>query len=349
MAQPIVFDITPEKEASKLQFLRRQFSAGASPLSRRDVDLSGKTAIVTGANGGIGLDCSQQLLELGLTKLILAVRNEVKGEAARESLMRTKTLASNVIIEVWKLDYASYDSVTAFAQRADQLGQLDIAILNAGVHRVSFELNPTTGHEENLQTNYLSTVLLMLLLLKTFKKAESTANLSNHSPGRIVLVSSDTAAWTKFTQRDKDPLLAAFDEKPVKFDNYDSYATSKLLGQLFITELARRVPPSVAVINCANPGLCYSKLQRELGLFPDVVIRLFGRSTAVGARTLMHAAVKLDDSSHGQYVEDGYLRPMAPFVYSKDAVQVVQRLWKETMEELAFAGVQDIVDGLGRV
>lgn len=198
MAQTVSFDITPEREASKLQFLRRQFSGGVPALSRLDAHLGGRTAIVTGANGGIGLECSRQLLDLGLTRLILAVRDEAKGEATRQALTATGTaLEPGQTVEVWKLDYASYESVTAFAQRVEHLSpRLDIAILNAGVNRGCSARNPTTGHEEDLQTNHLSTALLVLLLLRVFKKAQFAANPPSPSPspslspGRIVVVSS---------------------------------------------------------------------------------------------------------------------------------------------------------------
>ncbi|OTB13350.1 hypothetical protein K445DRAFT_76560 [Daldinia sp. EC12] len=333
MAQTISSDITPEKEASKLQFLRRQFSGSPPEVSQQEFDLTGKTAIVTGANGGIGLECSQQLLGLGVSKLILAVRDETKGEAARKTLTTTKALEPGQAVEVWKLDYASYESVTAFAQRVEDLRpRFSIAILNAGINRGSFALNPTTGHEEDLQTNYLSTVLLTLLLLRTLNKSYSVSNPSEFSPGRIVVVSSDTAAWAKFNEKDDVPLLEAFDSKA---------------NQLFVAELSKRVQPSIAIINCANPGLCYgSALARELGTAAAIVVRLFGRSSAVGACTLVNAAVKQGERSHGQYVEDCQLRPMAPFVYSKEAEKVTQRLWEETMNELSFADVQDITESL---
>lgn len=113
----------------------------------------------------------------------------------------------------------------------------------------------------------------------------------------------------KFAEKDKEPLLPAFGVE-ASFDKLDRYATSKLLGQPFVTELARRVPPSLAVINCANPGPCHgSALGRKLGFVTAVFTRVIGRSAAVGARTLVYAAVKLDRGSHGQYIEEGKLRP----------------------------------------
>ncbi|ETS81731.1 hypothetical protein PFICI_06733 [Pestalotiopsis fici W106-1] len=249
------------------------------------------------------MDCSRQLLKLGLGKLILAVRDTAKGEDARGSL--TPMLKPDQAIEVWQLDYASYDSVVAFAQRGEDLDpRLDIAILNAGVNRKDFHVNPITGHEEDLQTNYLSTVLLVLLLLRGFKKANTS------SPGRIVIVSSDQAAWARFEQRHQEPMLPAFDDENNPWNPIDHYATTKLLGQLFVAELAKRVPPSLAVINCANPGLCYgSQIGSELGIMAAVFIRLVGHTTDTGARTIVHAATKLGEGSHGQYVEEAKLRP----------------------------------------
>lgn len=93
-------------------------------------------------------------------------------------------------------------------------------------------------------------------------------------------------------------MLEAFDIKG-KWSKNERYATTKLLGQLFVTEIAKRVSPSLAIINCANPGLCYgSELAREHGTIAAIFIRSFGRS-AVGARTLVNAAVKQDGRSHG--------------------------------------------------
>ncbi|KAK7983602.1 hypothetical protein PG989_011004 [Apiospora arundinis] len=325
MATPsVTFNITPEQEASKLQFLRRQFSAAPPAVLRADVDLAGKTAIVTGANGAIGLECCRQLLDLGVSKLIMAVRDEAKGDVARETLMATRPDA-NQTIEVWKPDYASYESVVAFAKRAETATpRPGIAILNAG-------------------TNYLSTVLLALLLLRTFKQHIPSSS-SPQGPGRIVIVSSDTAAWAKFNEKDQDPLLPSFDDE-ANFNVYDRYATTKLLGHLFVAELARRVPATTAIINCANPGLCYgSGLNSELGWSVAVFMRALGHSSAVGARSLVNAATVQDAMSHGQFIEDCEMRPMAPFVYSEESKVVGQRLWKETMAELSFAGVESIIN-----
>jgi NAD(P)-dependent dehydrogenase (short-subunit alcohol dehydrogenase family) len=182
------FDISAEKEASISQYLYRQLFVKPPAVSRRDVDLSGKTAIVTGSNIGLGLECARQLLDLGLSKLILAVRDDAKGEAARTNLSAGRSLEAGAI-EVWKLDLSAYDSITKFAERASSLERLDIAVLSAGVYKVNMTFNAATGYEEDVQVNYLSTALLTILLLPVLK-----AKKSGTAPGRLTIISSDTAA-----------------------------------------------------------------------------------------------------------------------------------------------------------
>ncbi|KAI0009468.1 retinol dehydrogenase 12 [Xylariaceae sp. FL0662B] len=339
------FDVSPEQRASASSLLKRQLFRQPPVASRAEVDLSGKTAIVTGSNIGIGLECSRQLLDLGLSKLIIAVRNEPKGEAARKELLSGRTDGAHTI-EVWKLDLSLYESVTAFVERTKGLDRLDIVVLNAGQASITRKINQSTGHDECIQVNYLSNALLAILLLPVLK-----AKNSPQRPGRLAVVNSDTSSWAAFKEKDSVPLLPAFDT-PEFFDQSDRYSTSKLLCQLFLSELTKRVPPSVAIINAPNPGMCYgSGLNRDadgtlLGVFLRIVWRLLGRSTSVGARAVTDAVVKHGAETHGQYLEDGKLNPMAPIVYKPQGARIANQLWQETMEELEFARVGDIVSGL---
>ena len=148
--------------------------------------MEGKRAIVTGSNVGLGLETSRQLLDLGV-KVILAVRDESKGQKACQQLSDGRHLSSNSI-EVCKLDLSSYDATIKFANRARDLQSLDIAVFNAGVYNVH-ESFSSTGYEESMQINYLSNILLALVLLTVIKETRSGSE-----PGRIVLVTSDTAA-----------------------------------------------------------------------------------------------------------------------------------------------------------
>lgn len=109
-------------------------------------------AIVTGSNFGLGLECAHQLLDLKLSKLILAVRSEAKGEKPRSDLLAGLELAPSAI-EVWRLDLSDYDSIIKFAQRAQGLDHLDIVVMNAGLHKVEQTFNSSTGFEEDIQVN----------------------------------------------------------------------------------------------------------------------------------------------------------------------------------------------------
>lgn len=127
----------------KTQFCERQ--AGLPD----GLELSSKVAIVTGANVGLGFESAKQLLALKLSHLILAVRSVEKGEAAAARLRQEYPKAK---VEVWKLDMCSYTSVQAFAARVDRdLTRLDIALLNAGLIKPTFEVVKETGHEESMQ------------------------------------------------------------------------------------------------------------------------------------------------------------------------------------------------------
>ncbi|PVH69253.1 NAD(P)-binding protein [Cadophora sp. DSE1049] len=305
------FDITPEERASVHAFIKRQVSREPPITLRKDVDLAGKTAIVTGGNTGLGFECCKQLLDLGLSRVIIAVRSEAKGEAGQKLLLEGRSFQD---VEVWPLDLALYRSVQSFAERAATLNQLHIVIHNSGVSKATFDINPSTGHEEDIQINYLSAALFAILLLPILE-----SNNTPERPGRFVLVNSETSAWASFKERNSTSLLVAFD-KPENFVNMDRYWTSKLLGQFFMTELAKRVPPTVAVINCDITGLAHSS--------PDAAVN--------------HGLVE----SHGHYIEDGKLQPMAPIIYKAEAENITKQLWRETMNELAFANVEEILQSL---
>ncbi|OTA97585.1 hypothetical protein M434DRAFT_26614 [Hypoxylon sp. CO27-5] len=318
MASPIpTFDISPRKEAS---FLCRQLLVTPLAVSPQEVNLAGKTAIVQCWPG-------------------------LRGIAARDSISSART-NSDAVIEVWKLDLSSYDSIIAFVDRAQMLERLGVIILNASVFKSKFELNPSTQHEEAIQVNYISTALLTILLLPIIKAKNHPEN-----PGRILLVSSESAAWANFKERDERPLLSAFD-KPQNFDLIDRYYVSKLLIQFFVSQLTARIPLTVAVIATCNPGLCYgSNLHRETwGTLPGSIFggikRVVGRSLSIGARTLTDGAVQHGQEIHGQYLGDCTLKPMAPIVYEPQGKIIAEALWEETMAELSFAEVERIVHEL---
>ncbi|POS73825.1 hypothetical protein DHEL01_v207778 [Diaporthe helianthi] len=349
------FDVTPEKQASFPRFMYHQVTAKPQPV--KDVDLSGRTALVTGSNSGVGLETSRQLLELGVSKLILAVRDEEKGIAAAESLLaglkgKHKPALSPDAVEVWKLDLSSYDSVVAFADRAAKtLTRLDIAVLNAGFGPAKRVVNPATGHDEIIQVNYISTALLAILLLPLASRVRP----SQPQPTRITLTLSEVACWARFPIGKDVPILPALDAPGKLADNTnDRMFVSKLLGHFFVRALAKVVPPSIAVIDAASPGAIHdSQFNRDIDKTPPgavikAVLRRIGNSSAVGARLITDAAVNHGEDVHGQFLSFGKIVPMPPIVYTDEGAKISAQLWKETLDELSFANAATIVEQVSR-
>ncbi|KAI1120193.1 retinol dehydrogenase 12 [Nemania abortiva] len=337
------FNITPEKRATQLAFIKRQLFNTPAPVT--DVSLSGKTIVITGGSTGLGFEAAKQLIALGASRIVITMRDEKKGQHAREEILKCKASsdpAHEQSVEAWSLDLASYESTTSFVSRLKTLDRLDVFVNNAGLSKLHFELNKSTGHEETVQVNYLSHVLLNILVLPIL-------NQNPQKPGRLVSVNSEVASWAKFKEKDAESILAALDTKS-NFNNQERYFTSKLLPQFFHVELTKRIPATVAIINLPNPGLCISSLQREAdgtvpGFIFGIVKKLIGRTASVGARTLVDAAVHHGPESHGQYLEDCKIQPLAPMVYKLDK-RVSEKLWNETLAELEKFNVTAIIDEL---
>ncbi|RGP68208.1 short-chain dehydrogenase reductase family [Fusarium sporotrichioides] len=131
------------------------------------LDLTGKTALVTGTTSGLGLEACRQLLSHGVSQLIMSARTEIKGETVAEELRFQYPHAD---IQVWILEMESYDSVIAFTERAAvDLDRLDMVILNAGTFDPDASVSNYTGHEKMFQVNYLSTALLARLFVPVLK------------------------------------------------------------------------------------------------------------------------------------------------------------------------------------
>ncbi|CAG9951067.1 unnamed protein product [Clonostachys rosea f. rosea IK726] len=305
-------------------------------------DLTGKVAIITGGNTGLGLHCARHLLSLKLFHLILAVRSPKKGEAAAAGLRADYPAAT---VEVWTLEMTSYSSIQDFCKRAEtDLKRLDFTILNAGAVKVDFGIC-STGHEEVIQINYLSTFLLAILMLPICKdKAPSGC------PGRLTIVSSGTALMAKFLNRDKRPLLASFDDTTIQpWDSIERYFSSKMLGHLFFVRLIDNLNADDVIVNLVEPGMCKgSELHREVpgvaGVFLNTYKAIAGRNPADGAWTYVDAAVIKGKESHGCFLLDWEIHPFTKLVYLPEGKPIIDTLWDETMAEYEFAGARDILN-----
>ncbi|KAL8994023.1 MAG: hypothetical protein Q9169_005902 [Polycauliona sp. 2 TL-2023] len=343
-------------------FLYRQLFTTPPPITPSTVSLVGQTGIVTGSNTGLGYHASSQLLSLNLSRLILAVRDTAKGEKAKSSVLATLKESSQghgkpkpqPQIEVWPFDLTNYTSIIEFADRVRDTPNLyvNFIILNAGIARLDFEALPN-GNEITIQTNWLATALMAITLRPILQAqyAEAKQNATNeHTPQPPVLsiVGSEVAQWAVFKERTiaaaSDPHTRVLDvlNNPKNFNASDRYYTSKLLLTLFFREFIVRLPSSNSndvVVNLVNPGFCYgSELHRTIiGPFGAVfaaVKRIIGRSTEVGARTLVHGAVVAGKETHGCYLSDEKVAPWMDFVVTTKGEQTAREMWKEMSEEL---------------
>lgn len=266
-------------------------------------NLSGQVAIITGGNTGLGLHAGIHLLSLKLSHLILAVRTVSKGESAASKLRKDYPLAR---IQVWPLEMTSYESIQTFVRRVNtDLSRLDMVILNAGLTRPDFALCPTTGHEEIIQVNYLSTFLLAILLLPQLKDKSPPG-----TPGRLTIVSSGTALWAKLPNSDTRPFLASFDDpKLVRWETPARYFISKLLGQLFFVRMLDYLDADEVIVNLVEPGMVKgTELHRGnkgiIRLLLDAHVNLSGRRLEDGAWTYVDAVVVKGKESHGCFIMD---------------------------------------------
>jgi NAD(P)-dependent dehydrogenase (short-subunit alcohol dehydrogenase family) len=281
--------------------------------STKDIpDLTGRTAIVTGANSGIGRSAARALAGAG-ARVVLAVRDTDKGAAAAATMPGE--------IDVRRLDLASLASVREFAAAWE--GDVDLLINNAGV-MVPPLTRTADGFELQFGTNHLGHFALTNLLLE-------------HVTGRVVTVSS---TGHRIGEIDFDDLN--WERRPYKPAR--AYGQSKLANLLFTAELQRRLiaAGSAVLATAAHPGYAATNLQfhsgrRSLDHLSRIGNRLIAQSEDGGALPTLYAAVAdvPGDSFAGP---GGFMQQRgAPKLVgrsdaARDAV-VARRLW-EASEEL---------------
>ncbi|KAI1742964.1 short-chain dehydrogenase/reductase SDR [Xylaria scruposa] len=315
-----------------------------------EVRLKGQTAIITGSNVGLGYEAARELASHGISRLILAVRNVSKGEAAKarilshlESQPDTQEEASSCNIEVWPLDQESYPSILSFASRASTLDRLDLVLLNAGLKLTERHIIPETGHEAHVQVNHLGTALLSLLLLPSLRDTTRTVRRNaNLGPARLSITSSSVYSWVSphevLRPETADGILKWLDD-PASFAKAEPggggrYSLSKLLGVLWARELADHVSgddDDEVIVNFFNPGYCMSEFHRaDPAAGADSLGRYVAWTAQQGGFHLTDALVMHPDS-HGMYLSEQQIRPISKFVASPEGKAVQKKLWDETM------------------
>ncbi|KAK8088951.1 NAD(P)-binding protein [Apiospora hydei] len=317
-------------EASAKGWLYRQWMARRPPLPA-GTRLDGQVGLITGSSAGLGLEAARQLLDLGVSHLILSGRTLEKGETAAEPLRRAHPTAK---VEVWPLEMESYKSLAAFAERCRALPRLDFAILNAGLNTPERRVSAETGHEQVFQVNCLSTALLAILLLPVLEETKK----KRQKPPVLSIVSSDGALYAAI--KGLGPVFGEFDD-PEQFAFPRQYLNSKLALVLFVAKLAEQVDPEKVVVHTVHPGLVGgTDIARTMapGWIKSTLLTLLmfplARSTPVGASTYVDAVVAKGVESHGSYLSEWSIRP---------GERLQEKLWTEMMEEFAFADARRII------
>jgi NAD(P)-dependent dehydrogenase (short-subunit alcohol dehydrogenase family) len=283
-------------------FIWNQWTYKPKPLSK-SISLEGKTILITGGNVGLGFEAAKELASHKPSKLILAVRDTAKGENAKAEILKG-TGTAGVGLEIWKLDYESYDSIIAFGKRVQALDRLDYALLNAGLKKYEYSTSET-GHETQVQVNHLGTSLVSLQVLPMLQKTAKATG----KPSKLTIVSSEGHFWIPFKERTAPNILKRMDDQETFGKQQSRYYTTKLLNVLWTRELAERVTRSEVIVNTVNPGFCYSGLHRhETSGLIRPFLWAFGWTTQQGAHCLTDALVGHEDS-HGQYLSEQNIKP----------------------------------------
>jgi NAD(P)-dependent dehydrogenase (short-subunit alcohol dehydrogenase family) len=278
-------------------------------------DQTGRTAIVTGANSGLGYVTARELARCG-ARVVLTARNPDKGRAALE-MLRDEQPGS--MVELRQLDLADLDSVRAFADTVDS--PVDMLINNAGIMMPPRSLT-AQGFESQFGTNHLGHFALTGLLLDRL--------MAGRDP-RVVTVSSTLhkSGSIRF-----DDLNGERSYSPRAF-----YAQSKYANVLFGLELGRRLRSQGSLVRSllAHPGYSATNLQSTgptgiLNAILKVTNRLIAQDVEKGALNQLYAAVQPQVQS-GQFIgpdgrneSKGYPTLVQPAESAKN-LGTARRLW----------------------
>jgi NAD(P)-dependent dehydrogenase (short-subunit alcohol dehydrogenase family) len=287
---------------------------------------AGKTAVITGANSGLGYQTAKQLAAHG-SHVIMACRDQGRGQAALDQL---RSEVPDAKAEVRSLDLASLDSVKAFAEGVE--APVHILVNNAGVMALP-KRKTADGFEMQFGTNHLGHFALTGRLLP---------QLTSEPGAHVVTVSSEMHRVGTINFDDL--------QSEKRYSKWRAYGQSKLANLLFANELGKRAAAANIDLTsvAAHPGFAATNLQtagprmsgnRVSEQFITLSNKLFAQSDANGALPLIYAATS-NDLTSGQYVgPNGPLgqrgsgaKPVSRSKKAADA-RTASRLW-DVSEEL---------------
>jgi NAD(P)-dependent dehydrogenase (short-subunit alcohol dehydrogenase family) len=283
-------------------------------------DQTGRTAVITGANTGLGYETATALAAKG-AHVVLAVRNLEKGKAAAD-LITTRTPGASVALQ--ELDLSSLESIRAAAdQLRSDYDEIDLLINNAGVMMTPKETTKD-GFELQFGTNHLGHFALTNLLLDRVLAVPGS---------RIVTVSSQGHRFAREIR---------FDDLQWNRDygRVRAYGQAKLANLMFTYELQRRLQGTNTIAVAAHPGGSNTELMRNLPAAVRAVATVLAplmQGPDMGALPTLRAATD-PGVLGGQYYgpdgfgeQRGYPKVVASSVASHD-VDAQRRLWAVSEE-----------------
>jgi NAD(P)-dependent dehydrogenase (short-subunit alcohol dehydrogenase family) len=255
-------------------------------------DQTGRLAVVTGANSGLGLVTARELARSGARTLV-ACRNLTKGEEARRAI---EVRAPAADVEVRELDLASLESVRAFAQtlRAEH-DSIDLLVNNAGVMATP-RGHTADGFELQFGTNHLGHFALTGLVIDM---------LEGRDDARVVTLSSGAHRFGRI----------AFENLggERRYFRWRAYGQSKLANLMFALELDRRLRAAGSAIKsvAAHPGWAATNLQHAGPPKVDELImavpnRYWAQSDEMGALPTLYAATAPGVEGGSYFGPDGF-------------------------------------------
>jgi NAD(P)-dependent dehydrogenase (short-subunit alcohol dehydrogenase family) len=276
------------------------------------IDLTGRTALVTGANSGLGLETMRVLALRGATVIAAARTLEKAREAGAAVQGRTIPVA---------IELTDFDSIVAGTDAVRALGvPIDMLILNAGIMALP-ELEQVRGLEKQFVTNHLGHFIVGSRLLPQVLAAPQ---------GRVVVLTSSGYQWAPEAGIEFDNLSGERGYQPNRM-----YGQSKLANHLYVRELARRLQGTAATANSVHPGVINTNLGRHFPKWQLFLAGLIGwtfmKPLEAGAATTCYVATApaLVGVS-GHYFAD--CNPEVPGGRMQDDA-LAARLW-EVSEEL---------------
>ena len=282
--------------------------AGWADLDPAPDALRGRTALVTGANRGIGQAVAAGLAGLGAT-VLLTVRDKQRGMQARDEIVAG---LPNADVRVEVCDVSDLAGVRAFAaDLSERLSRLDVLVHNAGLLPAS-RTESRQGHEITLATHVLGPVLLTELLLPL---------LANSPDPRVIFMSSGGM----YTQRlpTTDP-----EYRKGRYRGAIAYARTKRMQVALTPFLAKRLAAQHVSVYCMHPGWADTPgVAGSLPVFRAITGPLL-RSPEEGADTAVWLATTNPAPPTGRFFHDRRPRPEHYLPFTRETDRDRQSMWR---------------------